>query len=88
MEGFQNFRILSHNVIDTPTPVDVQQPDHKYFNSCITRTFNNVLLHFFIHRLNNEYITLLSVPGSLLRSTKEGKLGYFLDRDGNQLIPG
>ena len=26
-----------------------------------------------------------SVPGSLLRSTKEGKLGYFLGTDGSQL---
>ena len=32
-------------------------------------------------------MTLVSDPGSLLRSTNEGKLGYFLGRDGSQLIP-
>ena len=31
-----------------------------------------------IHRLNVEYITVVIVPGSLLRSTKECKLGYFM----------
>ena len=35
------------------------------------------IIKLVIHRLIDEYITLVSVPGSLLRSTKEGKLGYF-----------
>ena len=33
------------------------------------------------------YITLVSVPGSLLRSTKEGKLRNVIGREGSQLIP-
>ena len=44
-----------------------------------------VAIDLIIHRLNDEYIVLVSVPGSLLRSTKEGKLGYFLGNDGSQL---
>ena len=35
--------------------------------------------------VNDEYITLVSVPGSLLRFTKESKLEYFLGTDGSQL---
>ena len=31
-----------------------------------------------IHRLNDEYITVFFVPGSLIRSTKECKLRYFM----------
>ena len=40
-----------------------------------------------IHCLNDEYITLVSGLVSLLRSTKESKLRYFLGIDGSQLIP-
>ena len=54
--------------------------------SCVLPSMNT--LSRIIHGLNNEYITLVSVPVSLLHSTKEGKLGYFLGRDGSQLIPG
>ena len=31
---------------------------------------------------------MVCVPGSIVRSTKEGKLGYVLCRDGSQLTPG
>ena len=37
------------------------------------------------HPLNNGDITLVFFPGSPLRSTKEGKLGYVHGRDGSQL---
>ena len=37
------------------------------------------------HRLNDEYITVVIVPGSLLRSTKEFKLGYFMGFPGSRL---
>ena len=38
-----------------------------------------------IHRHNDEYITVVFVPGSLLRSTKECQLGYFMGVPGSPL---
>ena len=36
-------------------------------------------------RVNDEYITVVIVPGYLLRSTKECKLGYFMGVPGSRL---
>ena len=41
----------------------------------------------YYHRLSDDYITAVFVLGSLLRSTKEGKLGYVPGRDRSQLHP-
>ena len=38
-----------------------------------------------IHCLNDGYSTAVIVPGSLLRSTKECKLGYFMRVPGSRL---
>ena len=43
------------------------------------------LCFLIIHRLNDEYITVVFVPGSLLRSTQEFKLGYFMGVPGSLL---
>ena len=44
---------------------------------CILHVFAFVHLNskLVIHRLNHGYITVVFVPGSPLRSTKEGKFG-------------
>ena len=57
-----------------------------YLKLCRRQSDVNICV-FFIHRPKDEYMILVSVSGSVLRSTKEGKLAYILGRDGNQLTP-
>ena len=50
-----------------------------------TLTIHSSLCCIIIHRHNDEYITAVFVPGSLLRSIKECQLGYLMGVPGSLL---